>query len=44
MEGNGAGLSDFCREHWPETIPPGAHRFVANVEISFMQEIFNLTQ
>jgi len=43
MEGGSAGFSDFCCNYWPEPIPPNANRFIANIDASFMQKVFDLT-
>ena len=31
-------------EHWPKPVPPVPHRFVANVDATFEQNVFNLAQ
>lgn len=37
-------LPNFRCKHWPETVPPMAHTFVANIDAAFVQKIFDISQ
>jgi hypothetical protein len=36
--------ADFSGEHWAETVPPVPHRFVADVDASLVQQVFDIPQ
>tara|TARA_R110002073_G_scaffold34954_2_gene102905 strand:- start:1578 stop:2006 length:429 start_codon:yes stop_codon:yes gene_type:complete len=37
-------LADLCREHWPEPVPPEAHRFMRDVDAPFVEQILHVSQ
>jgi len=37
-------FSNLRREHWTEPVPPGANRFVADIDAAFVEQIFDLPQ
>jgi hypothetical protein len=39
-----ASLPDLCSKHRTEPVPPETHSFVADIDATLKQQIFNLPQ
>jgi len=37
-------LSNFQCKDWPEPVPPGTHRFVADIDAAFVKQVLDLAQ
>jgi hypothetical protein len=37
-------FSDLSREHWPELVSPEPNGLVADIDATFEQTVFNLTE
>ena len=35
---------DFRGEHWPEPVPPEAHRLMANIDAALMEQVLDVSK